>query len=252
MKSMPLPRKQTMPKWLGELSYSDIKPDSLPLKRLLTGSLFYPASATDGDPVKYFAGRVHSFVYVDNSTSFQELSEKVNARGFLGYSLLGSTNVSESLIPVSNWESDHIEPLPALPTEGRPYCHWFVFERGLNHGPEHGPERFSLLFINHDGMLAYENLYGLTGITPRMVAIIQPGHGCGGNWTDFTDRREIFAQLMLDKSPKMPRYLLYGGDFACDDYATPCWPEYDEHIQFIQKTDGHGCLSLWQSHHPKV
>ena len=45
----------------------------LPLAEMLHGSVFYPASAMDGRPVKYLAGFSHSFVYADCNVSREAL-----------------------------------------------------------------------------------------------------------------------------------------------------------------------------------
>lgn len=52
---------EAMPEWLMKASADD----ELPLRAILRRSLFYPACGYDGRPVQYFAGAVHSFVYVD-------------------------------------------------------------------------------------------------------------------------------------------------------------------------------------------
>lgn len=49
------------PKWLKDLSATDIVEGKLPLLKILKGSLYYPACNIDGGPIKYFGHYVQSF-----------------------------------------------------------------------------------------------------------------------------------------------------------------------------------------------
>jgi len=71
------------PDWLASVS----EEHPLPLSDLLQNSLYYPASRLDGDPVRYFAGFLHSFVYADSSISKEAITEDLYRRGhgFTGY-----------------------------------------------------------------------------------------------------------------------------------------------------------------------
>ena len=71
-----------MPLWLSRLTAESIQNGPFPLREILRSSLYYPASRFDGDPVKYLAGDIHSFVYVD----YGEGKKHSNVR----YRLMGS------------------------------------------------------------------------------------------------------------------------------------------------------------------
>lgn len=50
---------------LDEISQETIGSMSFPLREVLEGSLYYPASGTDGSPIRHWQLGVNSFVYVD-------------------------------------------------------------------------------------------------------------------------------------------------------------------------------------------
>ena len=58
--------RRPMPEWLMVASLGS---DALPIDEILRSSVFYPASAMDGRPVRYLAGFSHSFVYADCNVS---------------------------------------------------------------------------------------------------------------------------------------------------------------------------------------
>jgi len=83
------------PEWLASVS----EEHPLPLYDLLQNSLYYPASGLDGDPVRYFAGFIHSFVYADSSISKEAITEDLYRRGhgFTGYRVLFCKDASTSI-----------------------------------------------------------------------------------------------------------------------------------------------------------
>ena len=62
-------------------------------------------------------------------------------------------------------------------------AHWVVFERNADRGEEHGPERFSLLFVCGEGLATFPQLYCSRGRAPKMLCFIQCW-GFAGNWTN--------------------------------------------------------------------
>ena len=105
-----------------------------------------------------------------------------------GYHILAhrSVDISELLGPGA--DSRYLLPVSRCHKAKRGngfFCHWFIFERNHSFAESHGPERFSLMYICAEGVSAYELIYNSRGIAPKCVAIIQPGEGFGGNWTDF-------------------------------------------------------------------
>ncbi len=105
--------------------------------------------------------------------------------------------------------------------------------------------RFSLLYLCADGAAAYQALYIANAIAPKAIAVIQPGHSFGGNWTNFEDPQQILARTVAANPAGKPEFLLYGGYGSRDYYRQPCWPEYSEHVCFLDKHDG-GTIGLWR------
>ena len=111
----------------------------------------------------------------------------------------------------------------------KPFCTWVVLQRLVELPDGHAPNRFSLLFPCADGVAAFQALYVANGRCPSHLAIIQPGHGFRGNYTNFEDSNKIFARSVLESPAGIPGYLLYGG-YVRGAYRRSCWPIYSEPI----------------------
>lgn len=239
------------PKWIMEANRNSILYSKFPLDSILQNSVYYPASGTDGDPIKYLAGNFYSFVYVDYGYNREELSKALAQRGFRGYKPIAIRDVTEQELLACR-----SLPLFLSARKNRfrfsnqtfePFCYWVVFQR-LDAMPDsHGPKRFSLLYICADGVATYEALYTANEIAPSCIAIIQPGRGFGGNWTSFEDPHDSLAWLVRGKPgcPR-PRYLINGGSGLKEFYRTPCWPEYNRPIRLLLKA-GQGSIRIWES-----
>lgn len=236
--------------WLRDLTPESIQRDPFPLRLILQDSLYYPSCGTDGAPVRHLAGNILSFVYVDYGVGREELLAALSRQGFSGYKQVASRWVREIELAPNGWApsfpaimkddpqrySDHIK---------QPFCLWSVFERSDHVPVAHGPLRLSLLYLCADGVAAYQALYVANAMVPRAVAVIQPGHAFGHNWTDFTDPQAIFARTVLDNPAGSPQYLLYGGYGRRSDYGKPCWPEYAKNVCFLDKPP-RGNIGLWE------
>jgi len=262
--------------WLNSLTPVRIEFGPFPLREILENSLFYPSSGFDGDPVRHFRKLFQSYVYVDYGKSETALNTELE-RGFNGYRLLAERNVSKHDLSPKPWRPlfisrEEAKRAASVSREwakaGRnAFAKWMVFEREQDKSAEHGPPRLSLLFLNADGVAAFQALYLAQEISPKGIAVIQPGHGFGGNWADFTDPSGILRRSVLANKGGLPRYLVYGGydspswrdhvpELAADSiYGEPCWPEYtqqsgyfkkyDESSRFISKRDVDGVIGLW-------
>ena len=198
-----------LPPWRAALQK---KPD-FPLKPILTNSLFYPASGVDDRPVQYLCGHIHSFVYADCGVDRADLIE---AQPYKGYDVERRDDVRmEELYPNGR------EPLQLIPqdTAGcdleramenwKPFfAIWTIYRRRHDLNDDHGPERFSLLFICDDGPTVFHNLYKRQNCSPDCLAIIQPGTGFGCNWTDFRNTARILGREVLQNPFGVPNYLL--------------------------------------------
>ena len=209
---------------------------NLPLDSLLDNSVYYPASGYDGDLIRLFnkiltEKGVNSFVYCD----YESTEEKVISKAGLhmrGYHLLAhrAVDVSELLGP--NADSRYLLPVGRCQKARRGdgfFCHWFIFERDCSFAESHGPERFSLMYICAEGVSAYELLYSSRGIAPKCVAIIQPGEGFGGNWTDFHKVGAPLYQALKRNPAGLPEMIVNGGNWERDwdhGYENLSWDEY--------------------------
>ena len=149
-----------------------------------------------------------------------------------GYHILAhrSVDISELLGPGA--DSRYLLPVSRCHKAKRGngfFCHWFIFERNHSFAESHGPERFSLMYICAEGVSAYELIYNSRGIAPKCVAIIQPGEGFGGNWTDFHKFDAPLYQALKRNPSGLPEMIINGGVWERDwdhGYENLSWDEY--------------------------
>ena len=242
-----LPQKK-IPSWLANID-AENQSSPFPLKEILSDSLYYPSSGLDGDPVKYLSGNIHSFVYVDYGIGSDALEAGLNNSGFNGYHQILSCKITDKKLSPDSWQ-----PLSPSRHDGdperyredmkKPFATWSVFQRDDGLDSEHGAERFSLLFLCADGVAAFQALYLSNQCFPLGIAIIQPGYSMGGNWTDFTDPTNLLAATILNNPAGKPRFLLDGGLHEHDLCREPCWPQYSDHVCFLEK-EGSGSIGVW-------
>lgn len=239
---------------LNELIPETIAHGRFPVRALLYNSVYYPASAFDGGVIRDCNvnrkdWEVLSFVYCDYSETEEALHLTEMPRG---YRLLGERQLKEKELIPNGWT-------PVLPpnldmqryqytvrhfANKRPFSTWMVFERLPEFGESHGPKRFSLLYICGDGVATYQALYWTHGISPRAVAIIQPGTGFGGNWSDFFKKDDPLYWTVKNNPAGIPEYVYcgYWSQSATPATANPenmrlpfDWPEY----QFMEPAVGY-------------
>ena len=88
----------------------------------------------------------------------------------LGYHVLGHRSLRRDEYIPADWHLEMVspearpEPMASphywdsfLGTKDGPahFAHWVVFERNADRGEEHGPERFSLLFVCGEGLATF-------------------------------------------------------------------------------------------------
>ena len=231
--------QQPVPPWLANAEIQ-----RLPLHHLLKNSVYYPACGLDGDPIKYLGGNFHSFVYVDYGVGHDQVIEKINS--FNGYQVFDSNffDTDDLLYDELDLQLEYAgrfqrrRKLETVP----PFAFWSIHDRLEGFGPEHGPDRFSLLYLSGDGVRVFEALYHRYQYAPAVVAIIQPGHGFGNNWTNFEDESGPLGQAVMNNPNGIPQYLLYGGWGDGKSYRSPCWSEFAEQVRIL-----HGRLRLWKT-----
>jgi hypothetical protein len=127
-------------------------------------------------------------------------------------------------------------------TQSRLHCGLFFNALPIS-GKNTVPKRFSLLYICGEGVETYQALFGGSRVSPKVLAIIQPGTGFGLNWTDFTNPGAIFARSVREFSCVPPPFMLYGGWGT--GYDPCCWPEYSKLLK--RWVDGTGERALWEA-----
>jgi hypothetical protein len=221
------------------------------LNEVLKDSLFYPACKFDGSPIKHAAdfGKLNSFVYVDYGVTEENLQQEI-MNGFKGYKLSNNQRISqECLVPngVSYVVSPDNNEYRSIsdeynPDNNPPFCRWYIFEREEGYSDDHGPKIFSLLYLCSDGAAAFQNLYISNKIKPKVIAIIQPGHGCGGNWTNYFDRKSILARSVFYNEQLVPDFLLTLEDGRSANQENSCWPEFGERVKSINGSRYSGAI----------
>lgn len=155
-----LPAAQ-IPTWLAEITPNKVNELAFPLENILKDSLYYPSSGIDGDPVKYLAGNIFSFIYVDYGYAEDDVTRAFRSSGFRGYDVLSIRSVTEKELTPNGWQ-----PMPPGRGEGnparykdwiqKPFCSWTVFQRQSDFSEEHGPARFSLLYFVLTALLRFK------------------------------------------------------------------------------------------------
>jgi hypothetical protein len=253
-----------VPEWLSSIKLSEdmnLNDHEFPLDFILNESVYYPACSFDMNPIRYLGGFTHSFIYVDYLVERQSLPE-LGSQSFLpGYRLCARRNLrqeeltphgwSEKLngIDKSEFEQDFLklEKMRHWFIEKEFFAEWLIFEKTPERIPEwdkrFGPERISMLYICADGVATYQALYATKNIAPLVLCIIQPGHCFGGNWTNFTDPKGLFARLVMSQAA-VPEYIICGGMLF--NYDKAFWSaEYPTGIETYRETAEYGS-GMWK------
>ena len=225
-----------MPAWLREISERG-ECERFPLMEILQDSLYYPAAGLNGTPVKFLGGNIFSFIYADYGVSNREFLRNLNGIekhcGFLGYTCALQREIRVGEIVPRGWvppllPENSYDRRFLLEQERRcdPFGHWSVWRRKPAFPPEHGPEAFSFLYLGGELNACYQALYIRNAIRPKVLAIIQPGSGFGGNWNHTEGNRSFFKCVVQSNPAGMPEYLLFGGFGSSSFYTLACWNEY--------------------------
>jgi len=229
------------PDWLMNVD-SQLK--EFPWPEMLQRSVYYPASRFDGQPVRFLGRYFQSYIYVDYGVAQEDLIQRLDE--FLGYRVMGWRNVAKEELVPNGWSP--IPPTREDVSSSRqmqrirdPFAIWAVLEREEGYSADHGPARISLLYICGDGVATFQAIYHGNEAAPAVVAIIQPGTGFGGNWTNFEDPKKCFARSVMQNPHGQPEYLLNGGWGEGHFYSKPCWPEFSEPVRAFN-----GRLRMWR------
>lgn len=174
--------------------------DYLKSKEFLSSSLFYPASGTDGQPIKLLGKNYNHFVYVDYGTSEEFFLEELNS-GFNGYNPSITKIEFETFFHLSTGEDWLMEITPQhsgkrLNSNANPFVYFVELTRDQNLDDNHGPEKIELLFCGAEAVFVFKRLYVDNKTQPAAIAVIQQGFGFGGGWTRFDNPESEFGRLV--------------------------------------------------------
>jgi hypothetical protein len=236
-----------VPEWLMKASAED----RLPLREILTRSMFYPACGFDGRAVQYFAGAVHSFVYVDFTCRCEDVLENLST--FKGYRVVFAKDIEQNSLGIKSFEPHQniLSDNNRFDNDNYPYFSyaiWAVFERLEEFSPGHGPERFSLLYIGGEAISVYWSLYWRRRMTPFSITLIR-SDGFTNNWTAFlNDKLELASLVMFAEWGRPPKYLFCG--HGGRDAISP-WRWYRKMVTTFHSSldyggDHHEHLNVWE------
>ncbi len=235
------------PAWLAKIATSQVAPKALPLKSILKDSLFYPASDLDPEPIKNFAGNIHSFIYVDYNVSQMNV-EQFCQRPFLdGYDVLFEQDIEFADVIPSNWKPTLMltkdirdaDRFFQMEMKFKPFVRWAVWYS------EKDNRFLGFLFISGEMSAIYQGFYSRLKVKPKIVAIIRPGGGLGCGWEHTQSNDSFFHQVVRANSAGMPEYLAWGG-YDARDSEHPCWDEYQgPRIAFYSERH----VGLWALNH---
>jgi len=263
------------PRWLQEIKRDGELPLEIPLKDILTNSLYYPGSGNDSFPIDHFVGKIPSFIYVDympkGETALEAFKESKDPSHLFGnnfaekYKLLGARTFALDEIVSNNWKPAIVDKLPndyprcfnSIPQKGNAI--WCIME--LN-PPKHNPwhidfdkthnheesQIFSFLYIFGEGVIMYDALYYGNQTAPTILALIQI-FGFSGNWTNFANENDVMGQLVMKNNYGIPKYLMYGGWGRSKDdpghYVKPIWDSYNQYIDDAEGGEGYNSPSKY-------
>ena len=216
--------KRKAPQWLDDITKKNFGEIPFEIKTILEDSLFYPAAGSDGGPVKDFGGYVYSFVYADYGYGISRIISDLKnpERKFTGYNTLACREISKKdLVPEwnppdlsQNSARDYkfnagIEQVDGF--DNNNCCLWAILERQLGFTDEHGPQRFSLLYVNADYLATFIALYIDNHIKPSVLYAKQHGFA-GVNVNNMCSIDSILTKTVFGSLVGKPDYCAYAFD----------------------------------------
>lgn len=202
--------------------------EMIDIKIFLEDSVYYPACAFDGTPIKFLGNLFSNFVYADYYSDYNDLEREISRNGLLGYKLINSYLIDAKELFGINWEDfirENNDIYNKLQFEwNNPFAKIYFFERRASFGDYHGKKNIELLYIKAEGISTYKYLYEKNKIAPKCLVSIVPGLGFGGNFDDYP---KMLIELIKSKD-KLPQYQFF------DDQ---CANDFFELIKYYNKID---------------
>ena len=208
-----------------------------PLTRLLERSVYYPASGTDWRPMQYLHPHFGSYLYSDYGMERERIRDAVQR--IPGFTAVGVREVTAADLGVRKWAMPQLQASDGTPDHRNDFTKPFFGLWVILESPRR--ERTSLLYLCEDGVRIYHTLYVACGVVPACIALIQPGHAFGGNWTNFFDPAAPLRRCVSGNTNGPPQFLVHGGIGDPASYRNACWTEYRELISPLEPG-----LNLWR------
>jgi hypothetical protein len=219
------------PDFLENLDFQKLQTDRLPIHSILTNSAFYPGSKFSGRFIKhcntlYVNWNVTNFVYCDYGVTRWQLEQEMDT--FQGYQRIYLKDLNRQELIPNGWRP---QTPPGLNLRDYPmhlnqpqfdFVRWIVYERMEGFGPEHGPKRFSLLYLYGEGVATYQALYWTNRKKPKAIAVFD--HGWGGNYQQFSTPGGYLHWVNRNNPVGLIEYVYYNGQELQ-------WPEYNLMVQ---------------------
>jgi len=126
-----------------------------------------------------------------------------------------------------------------------PYAYFSILERKERADPNHGPKRFSILFIAGEGVATFQSLYLSNQIKPYAI-VLKGNIGFAGNWTVFQRRNGILERSVMANPVGFPNYLItdhvYGSPKYFDFETT-----WDNYQTLYKETTKHGLIRVFSA-----
>lgn len=210
-------RSEKLPSWLAEHKVGD----EVNIQDFLHSRiLYYPGAGSDGNPVRTLASShcTHCFIYVDYAISKEERLELIKNPGFRGYSMIDCIDIKEFLAEPwewTQWRNSYLREYPSTPHLEDPQelcvksCFLGIFERIPMEpawvGDCYGAKRFAVLFIEGDGIFAYEKIFCSDRSIPPPYMLYIDGTMGAGNYNTF--RKGGLLEHIARRYHKLPIYL---------------------------------------------
>jgi hypothetical protein len=186
---------------------------SFNLRKLLTNSMFYPASGIDAFDIEHSPLDISSFIHVDYSVSKSEVATAMR-EDFkpIGYKLIGiksidleefnANGLSQTPLELNEEEKSRLE-IDFIYNRFNfknftPFAIWSVYEldQPATNRRSNKRNKFSLLHIGGEACDMFNQLYVANKLNPVSITLKRSGYGYGDNWTDFYDPKSCLNKFL--------------------------------------------------------
>lgn len=215
--------KATTPDWLQKLvAGGGAGLDRLDVDLALRGSVFVPWSGLNRKPWRHLAGAFHSFVYVDEVRSADDIAKELEPRG---YELLAKLRLVIEAAAVGNDGRFAVAESSERDTAARAQAPaidalWVIYRlrADLARSRRRAVDEFSLLAMRHEPLSAYSVLYQSRDIAPACVTALPSPDTRDRGASERLDRSGL-VQLVMQDPDQLPVLVLHDG--SMDDLLRP-------------------------------